>query len=243
VAETPSGRPDDLDGETPRPSDRPSAARSDEARRADHAAIERLADDLLPALAAKLDASELGELEVREGGWRVRIRRSQRQDASDAQGGAGHGRRSTDRTARAQPGHAGHGHAPAAMEGHLPIRQSTNGSQPVPATVGPSHDEPRGPRAPTRASGERRLVATSPAVGVFQPSRDVSRGSRVRSGDRLAIVDVLGVPAEVVAPADAIVGATLVEAGDAVEYGQALIELDRIEVDIARTRPGEAGEG
>src|SRR3954470_17172646 len=42
---------------------------------ADHAAIGRLSDELLPALIAKLGATGLGELEVRERGWRVRLRR------------------------------------------------------------------------------------------------------------------------------------------------------------------------
>ncbi|CAN5840091.1 acetyl-CoA carboxylase biotin carboxyl carrier protein [soil metagenome] len=39
------------------------------------AIIARLADDLLPVLIARLEASALGELEVRENGWRVRLRR------------------------------------------------------------------------------------------------------------------------------------------------------------------------
>jgi len=42
---------------------------------ADHAAIDRLTEELLPALIAKLGATGLGELEVRQGGWRVRLRR------------------------------------------------------------------------------------------------------------------------------------------------------------------------
>ncbi len=49
--------------------------RSDAERSADHAAIERLSGELLPALIAKLGATGLGELEVREGAWRVRLRR------------------------------------------------------------------------------------------------------------------------------------------------------------------------
>jgi hypothetical protein len=40
------------------------------------AAISRLADEILPALIARLDVSGLGELEVRHDGWRVRLRRS-----------------------------------------------------------------------------------------------------------------------------------------------------------------------
>jgi biotin carboxyl carrier protein len=55
--------------------DHQQPARSTEERAADHAAIERLADQLLPSLIAKLGATGLGELEVREGGWKVRLRR------------------------------------------------------------------------------------------------------------------------------------------------------------------------
>jgi biotin carboxyl carrier protein len=39
------------------------------------AAIERVAEQVLPALIARLTASELGELEVAQNGWRVRLRR------------------------------------------------------------------------------------------------------------------------------------------------------------------------
>lgn len=49
----------------------PSPAEQHEGR----AIIARLADDLLPVLIARLEASALGELEVRENGWRVRLRR------------------------------------------------------------------------------------------------------------------------------------------------------------------------
>jgi biotin carboxyl carrier protein len=55
------------------------AKRDDEALRAngsDAATIAQLADEVLPLLIARLGASGLGELEVRQGGWRVRLRRS-----------------------------------------------------------------------------------------------------------------------------------------------------------------------
>lgn len=39
-------------------------------------ALGRLADDVLPALVARLEASRLGELEVSHDGWRVRLRRA-----------------------------------------------------------------------------------------------------------------------------------------------------------------------
>ena len=49
---------------------------------------------------------------------------------------------------------------------------------------------------------------------------------RVRAGDRLGAVDMLGVAQEVVAPMDGIVGTSLVEAGEAVEYGQDLVTIE-----------------
>ena len=62
--------------------------------------------------------------------------------------------------------------------------------------------------------------------GIFQPRPTPAPARRVRAGDRLGSVDVLGVPQEVVAPVDGVVGASLVEAGDAVEYGQELILIE-----------------
>src|SRR6266542_514663 len=52
--------------------------------RRDHAAIRRLADELLPALMARLEDSPLGELEVSQDGWRVRLRKP-----ADAPNGTG----------------------------------------------------------------------------------------------------------------------------------------------------------
>ncbi len=39
------------------------------------ATIARLTEEVLPALIERLSASDLGELEVRENGWRIRLRR------------------------------------------------------------------------------------------------------------------------------------------------------------------------
>lgn len=206
--------------------DRTGDARSDKARAADHAAIDRLADELLPALAAKLAATGLGEIEVREDQWKVRIRRPAGEGPTQL-------RRATDRPSRSQPGHAGHGHSPAGLEGHRsregrgPVAHSTNGSSPpslapvgpgggADADAAPSRQEPR----------PGRTVATSPAVGVYQPWAEARLGTRVRSGDRLGAVDMLGVAQEVVAPADGLVGPSLVEPGEAVEYGQELVVIE-----------------
>ena len=233
--------------------DRPEAdsARSDGTRLEDHAAIDRLVDELLPALVAKLSATQLGEIQVREGDWRVRLRRP-------ADGVVPRGRsqdRSPDRASRAQPGHEGHGHARTATEGHRTTRSAaspalsgssgslgSNGS----GSLGPL---PVGPGRPievqTRpASGEsHRVVATSTAVGIYQPRAELTPGTRVRAGDRIGSVNMLGVPQEVVAPADGVVGASFAEAGDAVEYGQDLIAIELVtalvdSVDGADGRPG-----
>ena len=185
----------------------------DAARLADHASIDRLTEELLPALVAKLGASGLGEIEIREGAWKVRLRRP-----PGPADGMLHGRRSTDRPSRPQPGHAGHGHAPAAVEGHRPAA-GRDGTGALTA-IGPGRATPERPRDPNRA------VATSPAVGIFQPRPEMRPGTRVRAGDRLGFVDVLGVRQEVVSPVDGRVGATVVESGEAVEYGQELVRLE-----------------
>jgi biotin carboxyl carrier protein len=191
-------------------------------RAVDHAAIDHLADDLLPALIAKLAATNLGEIEIREGDWRLRLRRP-------TASGANYGRRGGDRAAsRAQPGHEGHGHSPGVLDSHRSATAPTNGSEsPNLAAVGP------GRSAEGRTDGSDDLsVATSPAVGVFQPASNATAGTKVKGGDRLGVVEVLGVPHEVLAPADGVVSSALVEAGHAVEYGQELIRIDLATVEV-----------
>jgi biotin carboxyl carrier protein len=218
--------------------------RSDAARRADHAGIARLAEDLLPALLAKLGSTNLGELEVREGDWHVRLRRP-------FGVGPGEGRRSTDRPSRTQPGHEGHGHGRAAPEGRA-SRGSASGSggtaggggggaTGVTAGTGAASASTNGTGASRGGPGSAvaavagggppgadrsRSIATSPAVGIFEPGSRASSGTKVRAGDSLGTVNVIGVPQDVLAPADGIVGSTLVESGTAVEYGQELIRIE-----------------
>jgi biotin carboxyl carrier protein len=226
------------------------SARSDGTRLEDHAAIDRLVDELLPALVAKLSATQLGEIEVREGEWRVRLRRP-----GD---GIAHGRRSqdrsSDRASRAQPGHEGHGHSRTATEGHRTRSPAPSGSS---VSVGPLGSNGSGSLAPlpvgpgppievqTRptSADSHRVMATSPAVGIYQPRTELTPGTRVRAGDRIGSVNMLGVPQEVVAPADGVVGAGFADAGDAVEYGQDLvaIELVTLAVDSAGAGDGRPG--
>ena len=173
------------------------AARDADGRAADHAAIDRLTGELLPALIAKLGVTGLGELEVREGEWRVRLRRP-----AGAMSSGGRDRRVNDRGTGDRPAERGPERPPRAQHLH-------------------PHPEP-----PSGGRSDPRSVATSPAVGVYQPRKDLSVGSRVRAGDPLGAVDMLGVAQEVVAPIDGVVGQSLVEPGDAVEYGQELIVIE-----------------
>jgi biotin carboxyl carrier protein len=223
------------DSRARRQAEKGSTERSPAERAADHAAIDRLSGDLLPALVAKLSASGLGEIEVREGAWRIRVRRP-------ATPIDGHARRASDRPSRAQPGHAGHGHPPAAFEGHRSAREgrtgghSTNGSTPGLTPVGPG--EPAAEKPSRHDGGRGRAVATSPAVGIYQPLAGATPGTRVRAGDRLGAVDMLGIAQEVVAPVDGLVGASLVEAGQPVEYGQELVIIE-----LAGSAAGSGGGG
>jgi biotin carboxyl carrier protein len=175
-------------------------ARGAAERSADHAAIDRLAAELLPALIVKLAATGLGELEVREDAWKVRLRRPASATARE--------RRPAERTGRGAGGHASHG--------------------PSLTPVGPGRDgrEARDGRDGHAGADSRRIVATSPAVGIYQPRQEARQGTSVRAGDRLGVVDMLGIAQEVVAPADGVVGSSLAEPGDAVEYGQELVVIE-----------------
>jgi len=195
-----------------------AAKRADAAaRKADHDGIARLTDELLPALIAKLGTTHLGELEVREGDWHIRLRRPY--------GTApGEGRRSTDKPSRSQPGHEGHGHGRAAPEGHR--GQRAGGASGATAGTGAASASSNGTGGDERVPDKSRAIATSPAVGIFTPGSRAVSGTRVRAGDSLGAVNVLGVPQDVLSPVDGIVGATLVESGVAVEYGQELIRIE-----------------
>ncbi len=168
---------------------------------ADHAAIDRLTEELLPALVAKLGATGLGELEVRQGGWRVRLRRP-----------AGEPARTRERK-------SGDGKAGERGSGDRPDRAADRPSERPPRTL-------HRPLEARTARTESRAVATSPAVGIYRPRTDLSAGARVRAGDRLGAVDILGVAQEVVSPVDGILGSSLVESGDAVEYGQEILVIE-----------------
>jgi len=175
--------------------------------RRDHQAISKLADDLLPALIAKLASSGLGEIEVREGGWRARLRKPAGPDIT---------RRSAVRSTA--DGHAGSGHSAGRLQAQ---------SRPAQPLEGASEQD----AAP--------IAATSPAVGIYHPRRDLSEGMRVRTAEKIGVVDVLGVNQDVLVPVDGIIGTSLAEAGEAVEYGQ---ELVRIELTERAAIPNKAAD-
>jgi biotin carboxyl carrier protein len=246
------------DAAKPGGNDGADPARSASSRLADHAAIDRLVDELLPALVAKLSATELGEIEVREGAWKVRLRRP----ADGRTVGRRSQDRSPDRASRTQPGHEGHGHARTATESHRSARGSGSagatsasgsaGASGSGSTAGSSNGNtplaplPVGPGRPievqTRSTSNdlHRVVATSPAVGIYQPRVELTPGTRVRAGDRIGSVNMLGIPQEVVAPADGVVGAGYADAGDAVEYGQELVAIELVPVSV---ETGDGGDG
>ena len=155
----------------------------------DHDAIARLADDILPALIAKLTSGGLGEIEVRQGGWKARLRK---------------------------PASAPEPHKAATAEIAAHARGVGHGR--------PGEREGRG-RDPKEAQQDK-VVAMSPAVGIYNPRRDLAVGMRVRAGDKIGTVDVLGVQQDVVSPVDGIIGSSLAEAGEAVEYGQELVRIE-----------------
>jgi biotin carboxyl carrier protein len=213
------------------PGDAPSddgAVRTPENRRRDHDEIDRLTDALLPDLIDRLAASGLGEIEVREDDWRIRLQRpatARERSGRAAERGAdgaversGHER--TDRGDRADRTTERQARAGAHTTDPRPYRDAREG-QPLRAAVSGSDGNGNG-----TGPGSHRVMALSPAVGVFQPHPAIRPGSRVRAGDRVASVDLLGLPQDVVAPEDGVVIDTLVEAGQGVEYGQELIVIE-----------------
>jgi acetyl-CoA carboxylase biotin carboxyl carrier protein len=190
-----------------RPGDRSAAQRL-----ADHAGLARLSETLVPALVSKLNASGLGELEVREGEWRIRLRRPA--------GAVTAGRRAE----RPRLGVHAPGHGPVQGAGTI-THGAPAGVPAAPAAV---------PSAPVVADSQPvRRAATSPAVGIYRAG--AGPGTRVRAGDRIAIVDLLGIPQDVVAPIDGIVTEVLAQGGDAVEYGE--------EVAVVEAEPEEPAAG
>ena len=175
------------------PRERPPAAP------ADRQTISRLADEVLPLLIARLGASGLGELEVRQDGWRIRLRRSL------------NGTGSVEAS------------SPAALPSSL--SRATPGGRAAERRGG-DQGGAADPPAEGQRRERGRVAISAPAVGYYQPRDGLAVGMTVRGGDLLGHVDVLGVRQGVVAPEDGILATLSAEAGEAVEYGQTLARLE-----------------
>ena len=199
----------------------PRPVRDPATRRRDHDAIDRLTDDVLPDLVRRLGASGLGEIEVREDDWRIRLRRP----LGGARSGGERGERPRSGSGgHAEPRGSAAAHAPtAAASAAAALAASGQGSSAATGAAA-GHAGANG-RTPSDAAPVH-VIATSPAVGIFAPKSDVRAGTRVRQGDRVGSVDLLGVPQDVVAPEDGVVVDTLAEAGEGVEYGQDLVVIE-----------------
>lgn len=194
------------------PDPRPTGDRTPAQRQADHASLGRLSESLVPALVQKLASSGLGELEVREGDWRIRLRRASTTAAPAP--------RRTDR-----PRLVAHGE----REG-----RARDGAAVSAAGAQSATGAGAGEAAPPAES--RRTVVLSPAVGVFQPEAKV--GDRVRAGDRIAVVDLLGIAQDVTSPIDGTVVEVFPQAGEAVEYAE---EVAAVASEVEVETDGAAG--
>jgi acetyl-CoA carboxylase biotin carboxyl carrier protein len=104
----------------------------------------------------------------------------------------------------------------------------------APAASAPQHKAEGGHAEQMHASAEARTgtVIESPSVGLFwrapspQSPPFVEIGSRVNSGDTLAIVEVMKLMNHVVSPVAGVVKAILAENGATVEYGQPIFVVD-----------------
>jgi len=162
-----------------------------------HRLIAQLTAEMLPKLIARLGESNLGELEVREDGWRVRLRRPQPVN----------------------------GAAPASDE-PKPARRAEPGATPRTARAGGAATPTDAGTRPVDASDGGRGLVTSPAVGYFLLRDGMAARELVRQGDLIGHVDVLGVRQDVVANHDGVVRRLEVESGQAVEYGQPIARID-----------------
>jgi biotin carboxyl carrier protein len=217
--------------------------------------LDRLADEVVPLLIARLADSRLGELEIRDGDWRVRVRRERgtraqqaaSQTAGSSGGSAAHARERhvARRDAASEPAPSGPRPRAAALPGRLGT-PSGNGANAGLEAVGPG---PAGDAVGGRGAHPdepRRIVARAPAVGYYTPAHGLSTGKIVALDDVIGQIDVLGVRQAVVAPAAGIVSRLMAQAGEAVEYGQELLQIDvvpRGDVVARRRAPSDARPG
>ncbi|MEX2548359.1 MAG: biotin/lipoyl-containing protein [Chloroflexota bacterium] len=173
---------------------------------AGRATIARLAAETLPRLIERLTRSELSELEVREDGWRIRLRKPSAGNGAMATATA----KSTGKRAHAASG------APATGS---PSERSSGSARGLHTTHSARVESTKG-------------TVTSPAVGYFVSRDGVAVGIPVSRGDLIGHVDVLGMRQEVVAPIAGVVKTLDVEGGQAIEYGQRIARVEPAESNV-----------
>ena len=176
--------------------------------------LERVAEEIVPVLIDRLAASDLAELEIRDGHTRVRVRRNATSSAAAVAG------------ADPKPEPKRHDRP---REGGGRIGTPSGNGEVGPTGVGPGlRASDGGSGSDSTVSEPRRVVARSPAVGYFIARERLATGERVNLDDVLGQIDVLGVRQEVLAPASGIVSRMSAESGQAVEYGEELLQIDLV---------------
>jgi biotin carboxyl carrier protein len=191
-------------------------------RQTDHASLARLSETLVPALVQKLSGSGLGELEVQEGEWRIRLRRPPTPGAP-----------ATRRAERPRlPLHADRDGRGGRDAGH-----ASAGGSGATGAGGPGFDAVRG--RGTEALPER-VIATSPAVGIFHVGPAV--GTKVRAGDAVGTVDLLGIPQDIPSPVDGTLAEVFAAPDEAVEFGEEIAAIEPDPVDPPAPPPVDGGD-
>jgi len=86
-------------------------------------------------------------------------------------------------------------------------------------------------RPAEETTSNQAVEVQASAVGVFYRAEQgpgasgVEAGARVKSGEIIGRIEVMGIPHNVTAPCDGVIESLLVEDGQAVEYGQPLVTI------------------
>jgi acetyl-CoA carboxylase biotin carboxyl carrier protein len=108
----------------------------------------------------------------------------------------------------------------------ISLKRSTFGH----ATMASERGEQPARTEESMAAEERSLVP-APAVGIFHRAEkqsgapSVQEGARVKPGDVLGMIEVIGVPHPIRSTSEGTVESFLVEDGQAVEYGQPIVAI------------------
>lgn len=142
---------------------------------ADRATIARLTEEVLPTLIERLAKSQLGELEVRGSGWRIRLRQADVEAAQNVHAPAAH-------APIHRSGSSGHS-APLSSDAHAPRREPLRGVITSPAV---GYFSPRGGLAAGINVRRGDVIGVVDVLGVRQdvvsPSDGVLKAIDVEPG-------------------------------------------------------------